>query len=156
MNIGGKQAMDKRQLDDHHSTSVQRIKETFARFGTPELLHSVYWNSGRAVAEIASHLQIPFVHTVISNGWRRIEAGYRDQPPQRLEIERHVFCAATQVFCICSQERDDLVTFYGVAPERISIVGRPVASPFLMPCRNGYGVPRILPLTASQEAINEL
>lgn len=141
LNIGLPGKIDKRLLDDHHHSTVKRIEEVLARHGTPRLLHSVYWNSGRAAAEVSRRLEIPFVHTVISNGWRRQEAGYRDQPPQRIEVERQVFHAAARVFCICGQERDDLTSFYGVAPERISVVGRPVARSFLMPCHNGHGEP---------------
>lgn len=155
MNIGGKKPMDKQQLDAHHTISVRCIEEVLTHFGTPKLLHSIYWNSGRAAADISSRLQIPFVHTVISNGWRRIVAGYYDQPPQRLEIERHVFCAAARVFCICSQERNDLITSYGVNPECISIVGRPVAPTFIMPCRNGYGEPNLWSPNITQSATNE-
>jgi hypothetical protein len=144
LNIGLPGKMDKRLLDDHHETTVNCIAEALARHGTPRLLHSVYWNSGRAAAEVSRRLGIPFVHTVISNGWRRLEAGYRDQPPQRIEIERQVFHSAARIFCICGQERDDLTSFYEVEPQRISVVGRPVARPFLIPCHNGYGEPQVL------------
>lgn len=149
VDIGPPGKLDKRLLDQFHHVTVRRILESLAQYGMPELLHSVYWNSGRAAADLSRRLMIPFVHTVISNGWRRLNAGYSDQLPVRIDVERQIFHSAERVFCICSQERDDLIAHYGVPPERIIVVGRPVARQFLSPCRNGIGEPRCLPAVIS-------
>lgn len=143
LDIGGRTSMDKRFLDDHHEISVKRIEEVLAHYGRPKLFHSIYWNSGRAAAELASRLKIPFFHTVISNGKRRAIVSYDNHPPHRVTVEAQVFHAAARIFCICNQEREDLLRLYDVPSERISVVGRPVASTFFVPCRNGYGEPRL-------------
>jgi hypothetical protein len=143
--IGPVGPIDKRRLDDFHSAIVAGVLQSIGDFGCPDLLHSVYWNSGRAAMDVAAQLGRPFVHTVISNGWRRQASGYHDQPPGRLIVERAVFQAARRLFCICSQERDDLVSAYDVPADRIAIVGRPVAPAFRHPARNGLGEPRARP-----------
>jgi D-inositol-3-phosphate glycosyltransferase len=140
--IGPVGPLDKRRLAALHAVTVQGVSDALDTFGRPSLLHSVYWNSGQAAMDVAAARGLPFVHTVISNGWRREASGYHDQPVERIGIERLVFNAARRVFCICPQERDDLVDAYGVPIERTVIVGRPVAPTFLMPARDGYGNPR--------------
>jgi len=140
--IGSVGPLDKHQLDSHHAETVEQIHCTISKWDVPTVLHSVYWNSGRAAAQISCDLGIPYVHTVISNGWRRKIAGFDDQSPTRFDVERAVYGNAARVFCICNQERQDLIEEYGVAPEKIETVGRPVAPPYLKPCRDGYGVPR--------------
>ncbi len=74
--------------------------------------------------ELGADLGLRFVHTVISNGWRRWHEGAHDQPPTRLDVERQVFGAAFAIFCISAQERSDLVENYSVDPRKIAVVGR--------------------------------
>jgi hypothetical protein len=91
--------------------------------------------------DLSKELGISFVHTVISNGWRRQAENAHDQPSSRLDVERTVFHAAFAIFCIANEERDDLIKRYGVNSRKIAVVGRPVASSFLNPCRDELGRP---------------
>ena len=142
LNIGSVGPMHKSCLNDYHQTTVERIKSALKEFDKPALLHSVYWNSGRAAMDISQELQIPFIHTVISNGWRRQYEGYLDHTPERIDVEKEVYNSAAKVLCICSQEAEDLITSYNVPKKNISIVGRPVSETFQVPARDGYGHPR--------------
>lgn len=142
LRIGPPGPLDKRLLAGLHATTVAAVTEVFDEFGPPDLLHSVYWNSGQAAMDVAAERGLAFVHTVISNGWRREASGQDDQPPERIAIERRVFHAAHRIFSICSQERNDLVHAYGVPAERIVVVGRPVGSAFENPARDMLGRPR--------------
>jgi glycosyltransferase involved in cell wall biosynthesis len=142
LQIGPLAPMDKRLLSLHHAETVSRVGEALAIWGAPTLIHSVYWNSGQAAMDYSAATGIPFVHTVISNGWRREVCGYADQGSERIPIETRVYNAARRVFCICSQEKADLVSAYQVPAERIVVVGRPVASCFVDPAHDGLGQPR--------------
>jgi D-inositol-3-phosphate glycosyltransferase len=141
LRIGAVDKFDKRNLDDMHFASLVAVRRVLAETCSPMLLHSVYWNSGRVAMDLAEEIGVPFVHTVISNGWRRYAEGARDQPDSRLRVERAVFQAAFAVFCIALQEREDLVEHYGVDPARVVVVGRPVASSFLRPAHDERGRP---------------
>lgn len=141
LRIGEVAPMDKRRLNDLHPTSLAEARSALAAEPATDLLHSVYWNSGRVATDLSEELNVPFVHTVISNGWRRWQQGARDQPAQRLEVERRVFASAFAVFCISRQERSDLIDHYAIAPGKVVVVGRPVAHSFLHPCRDEWGHP---------------
>lgn len=141
LRIGEVAPMDKRRLNDLHLTSLAEARSALATEPAMNLLHSVYWNSGRVATDLSDELGIPFVHTVISNGWRRWQQGARDQPAERLEVERRVFASAFAVFCVSGQERSDLIEHYTVDPSKVVVVGRPVAHSFLHPCRDELGHP---------------
>jgi D-inositol-3-phosphate glycosyltransferase len=140
LRIGEVAPIDKRRLNDLHPTSLAAARSALAAPAV-NLLHSVYWNSGRVAMDLSDELGIPFVHTVISNGWRRWQQGARDQPRERLEVERRVFTSAFAVFCVSRQERADLVEHYAIDPGKVVVVGRPVAYSFLHPCRDELGRP---------------
>lgn len=142
LKIGPAGPMHKSCLNNYHKITVAKVKSELKEFGKPNLLHSIYWNSGRAAMDISQELRIPFVHTVISNGWRRKREGYLNHTPERINIEKEVYKSAAKVLCICSQEAEDLVTAYNVPRKNISIVGRPVSAIFQAPARDGYGRPR--------------
>jgi D-inositol-3-phosphate glycosyltransferase len=144
LRIGEIGPIDKRLLPSLHYESLSAARSALFEVPNLTLIHSVYWNSGRVAMELASPLGIPFVHTVISNGWRRQLHGLLDQPPDRLATERNVFEAAFWIFCVALQERNDLVDHYGLDPSRILLVGRPVARVFQDPSRDELGNPAVV------------
>jgi len=141
LQIGGVTPLDKRLLDSLHFESLAAAEHALNDMRKLRLIHSVYWNSGRVAMELSASRNIPFVHTVISNGWRRQQYGLTDQPTARLATEAKVFGSAFAVFCVSEQERHDLIEHYAVNPTRIRVVGRPVAGIFQRPCRDEMGVP---------------
>jgi len=143
--IGELAPIDKRLLDSMHAMNVAAVREALMASAAPILLHSVYWNSGRVALDLSRELGIPFVHTVISNGQRRARAGAEENGARREEVEQQVFDAAFRVFCICPDERDDLVELYGIDPAKIIVIGRPVSVEFLVPQHDEFGNPRLLP-----------
>jgi D-inositol-3-phosphate glycosyltransferase len=133
--------IDKRLLEDLHPVSLAAAGSALDAVPEVDLLHSVYWNSGRVAMELSARLGLCFVHTVISNGWRRWRQGARDMSPGRLETERQVFASALAIFCISGQERKDLVEYYAVDSHKVFVVGRPVAPSFRHPCHDEMGNP---------------
>lgn len=139
--------LDKRRLNEFHHESLSRsIRIVNGLPSQPNVIHSVYWNSGRLAFDLSKELQIPYVHTVISNGVRRRLEGAYDQPPERESIEQKVFSGAWAIFSISSEERDDLMEHYGIDGAKIRVVGRPVADSFLNPAHDECGLPRPLRL----------
>ena len=147
LDIGPKGPMDKRRLNEFHDHSLREAKRIINEYYVrPHLLHSVYWNSGRLALDLSLDMQLPYVHTVISNGIRRQLEGAHDQPAEREHIERKVFSNAWAIFSISQEEKIDLVKHYDVDPAKIHLVGRPVQSCFLQPAHDESGQPRPLSL----------
>jgi len=147
LRIGPIAPVDKRLLNNFHNLSVEVIHAAVSRtLCVPDVIHSLYWNSGRASMDLSKRWRCRFVHSVISNGWRRIQSGFTDQPACRLAVEREVFQKAHQILCVSHEECQDLCEGYGVHPGKLLVVGRPVASRFIEPCRDGLGRP-LSPLT---------
>lgn len=144
LTIGSLAPVDKRVLNDLHNSSLSAARSVLAARRDIALIHSVYWNSGRLAADLSRELTVPFVHTVISNGCRRLAEGLVDQPKARVEVETRVFCTASCVLCVSEEERADVIEFYGVDPQRALSVGRPVSPRFLAPCRDELGNPQQL------------
>jgi D-inositol-3-phosphate glycosyltransferase len=141
LRIGDVAPLDKRFLNEHHTVSLSEARRVLVSATGVEMLHSVYWNSGRVALDLGAELGLPFTHTVISNGWRRWHQGARDQSPARIETEMRVFAAAFAIFCISDQEREDLIAHYGVEATKAVVVGRPVSARFCRPCRDEMGRP---------------
>lgn len=139
--IGDVAPLDKRLLNDLHLASLQAVNDALGSGPEIHALHSVYWNSGRVAMDLSARLGLPFVHTVISNGWRRGQEGVSDQSPDRIDVERRVFRAAFAVLCVSEEERSDLVHHYDVNPNKAIVVGRPVAPNFQNPCHDEWGRP---------------
>jgi len=141
LKIGHVEKLDKKTLDDHHPETVEAVRRAIRRNPAPTLLHSVYWNSGRAAAEVSSELDIPFVHTVISNGKRRAIEHAAENAARRIEVEQFVFSRAARIFCVSPQERDDLHELYSIDSDKLIVVGRPVNAQFLLPAHDEMGTP---------------
>lgn len=141
--IGENAPMDKRRLNSFHDSTVAAISDVIAsQENIPDIIHSVYWNSGRAAHDLSRKLGIPYVHTVISNGKRRLLQNANDNADDRLDVEQLVYDNATAIFSISDQEKRDLVDLYSVSAKKIFIVGRPVADCFINPPQNSFGEAR--------------
>jgi glycosyltransferase involved in cell wall biosynthesis len=144
--IGEIAPIDKERLEALHPLSLQAVREALATSAAPvRVLHSVYWNSGRVALDLSRERGIPFVHTVISNGKRRVRAGAAAPDLRREDVEHQIFEAAFRIFCVCSAERDDLVELYGVDASKIVVIGRPISIDVLVPPHDEWGDPRLLP-----------
>jgi len=141
LRIGKIEKVDKRALDDLHIETVKAIRRALRKGPEPTLLHSVYWNSGRAAAEVSSELEVPFVHTVISNGRRRALEHAADNAARRIAVEQFVFFRAARIFCVSPEERDDLQSLYSIESDKLLVVGRPVDAAFLLPAHDEVGMP---------------
>lgn len=134
--------IDKKELYSFHNITLQIIEQILKELNFhPNIIHSVYWNSGQVAKEMSVKLKIPYVHTVISNGLRRKMTGMNEPLEQRYIIEKEIFQSATFIFCITPSERMDLVNLYGIDAKKIIVPGRPVSNDFLNPAHDEFGIP---------------
>lgn len=140
--VNGISTINKKELYALHNISLQKVETTLEKTKfKPDLIHSIYWNSGQVAKDLSCKMGIPYVHTVISNGLRRFKAGMNEPLKKRFEIEKQIFQSATYIFCITPSERNDLVQLYQIDTRKIMIPGRPISNDFLYPSHDDFGVP---------------
>ena len=88
------------------------------------MVHANFFMSGLVASEIKKALHIPFVITFHALGYvRRFYQGDSDLFPfERLKIETDVTRSADVVIAECPQDRDDLMNYYQVPLEKITII----------------------------------
>jgi D-inositol-3-phosphate glycosyltransferase len=89
-----------------------------------ELIHANFFMSALVAAEIKQLLGIPYTVTFHALGYiRQIHQGNNDKfPPERIAIEREAAALADQVIAECPQDKDDLINYYGVPADKITII----------------------------------
>lgn len=134
--------IDKKEFFTLHDITLQKIEMLLETLGyKPDLIHSIYWNSGQVARMLSIRRKIPFVHTVISNGLRRQKAGMQEVVIQRFDIEKEIFQAAAYIFCITPSEREDLIRLYQIDARKIMVAGRPISDVFWCPSHDDFGMP---------------
>jgi D-inositol-3-phosphate glycosyltransferase len=88
------------------------------------LIHANFFMSALVAAELKRELGIPFTVTFHALGRiRQIHQGNNDRfPPERLRIEKEVAAAADKVIAECPQDKEDLIKYYQVPADKITII----------------------------------
>ena len=129
--MGPEAQWNKNNLEEMDTTINKMIsKELKLRKFIPDLIHSIYWCSGRAALFISERYNIPFIHTIISNGYRKKITGYYVSE-KRIETEIKIFHSANILISVSNQEKEDLIHFYNVPASKIMVIGRGVDNIFL-------------------------
>lgn len=105
----------------------------------PDIIHSLYWNSGYLAMQLARKLHIPYVHSPISVGAIIKKEQAKDIEPHRIDTEKTVFEKADVIFSITESEKANIISHYGIRKEKITIIGRPVATEYLYPIHDEWG-----------------
>ena len=105
----------------------------------PDLIHSLYWNSGFLALQLSQKMHIPYVHSPISVGAVIKKRKTKDIEPHRLDTEQIVFENAAMIFSITESEKADIISYYGIAKDKITIIGRPVSKEYLYPIHDEWG-----------------
>lgn len=134
---------DKRDLYDLHEETLRLALEKLqvADF-LPDIIHSVYWNSGHLAMKLSELWHIPYVHSVISNGRGRNEHGAIGTALHRIEIEERVFTNASFILCVAESEKKEICKYYNINPDKIVVAGQYVHPSFIYAAHNIYGNPR--------------
>lgn len=88
------------------------------------LIHAHFFMSALVAADIKKILNIPFVITFHALGMiRKLFQGPNDAfPPERVDIEKRVAKEADYIVAECPQDKVDLVKYYNVNREKITII----------------------------------
>ena len=105
----------------------------------PDIIHSLYWNSGYLALQLSHKLHIPYVHSPISVGAVIKKKKTKDIEPHRIDMEQIVFENASVIFSITESEKKDIISYYGIDRAKIAIIGRPIAKEYLYPIHDEWG-----------------
>lgn len=143
LTLGGFGNFDKRKLFELHDLTLQKSVLALKKLNfKPDIIHSVYWNSGHLAWKLSEMWGIPYVHSVISNGRGRNAHGAKGTAPKRIETEEKVFKNASFILCVAESEKNELCQFYGIRPGKIVVAGQYVHPAFIYASHNSYGFPR--------------
>lgn len=131
LSLGPEYYWDKQNLDDREEEIKHLIEKELTGFNfQPDLIHSIYWHSGRAGVFFSKKYNVPLIHTVISLGARKQQSGF-DIPTQRIETEKRIFEHASTIISVSEQEKSDMISNYRIEPGKIKVIGRGVDNVFL-------------------------
>jgi D-inositol-3-phosphate glycosyltransferase len=89
-----------------------------------ELIHAHFFMSALVASQIKQILGIPYTVTFHALGYiRQIHQGVNDKfPVERIAIEKDVARQADSIIAECPQDRDDLIRYYNVPDDKITII----------------------------------
>lgn len=136
--------IDKTLLRRYHADNFETIcKIIETQPEPPAVIHSVYWNSGRLGVELSQKYHIPLVHSVISNSHGRVARGANEPVGDRAAFEYTIYSFAKWILCVSEDEKNDLIKFYDVAPEKLIVAGQYIHPSFILPAHDANGFPRL-------------
>jgi glycosyltransferase involved in cell wall biosynthesis len=156
---GEAEPIDKGILWQFHEENLNHLEKYIAEHGKPLVIHSVYWNSGRLAMELSKKIDVPYVHSVISNSRGRVARGAVEKVSIRDGYEQQVFERAKWVICVSNEERDDLHNFYSIPLDRIIVAGQYIHQSFWIPAHDRNGFPRLnsqLPDVTREQIANKI
>jgi glycosyltransferase involved in cell wall biosynthesis len=109
-----------------HMNDFTDYMESFIRFQKEpyDLMHANFWMSGIVAADLKQRLEIPFAITFHALGRvRRLHQGQADGfSEDRFQAEDRIVNEADSILAECPQDFEDLKTYYGADPMKITIV----------------------------------
>ena len=136
--------IDKTSLCHYHDENLKTIRQIVeAQQSLPLAIHSVYWNSGRLGVELSQEYNIPLVHSVISNSRGRVAQGAVEPVKDRALYEQRIYDAARWILCVSQDEKNDLMNFYHIEPDKIIVAGQYIHPSFYLPSHDTNGFPRL-------------
>ena len=136
--------INKTLLRNYHDENLRKIGQIIDACQSPPLvIHSVYWNSGRLGMTLSQKYHVPLVHSVISNSRGRKMRGAIEPIQDRAMFEQEIYEAAKWILCVSEDEKDDLVSLYHIAPEKMIVAGQYIHPSFILPAHDANGFPRL-------------
>ena len=111
------------------SISIGKIKAVLADLNFhPDIIHSIYWYSGKVGLALSKQLGLPHVYTIISLGkvkHQTLGKKLVSHDVDRERTEQECFLQSKVIISVCQQEKANLLKLYpGVDPDKIVVVGR--------------------------------
>ena len=143
LTLGTYENFDKRDLYAlHEVTFLQTLEKLNELKFVPDIIHSVYWNSGHLAMRLSNLWNVPYVHSVISNGKGRNEHGATGTAPHRIEIETQVFTHASLILCVAESEKAEICKYYDIQPSKVVVAGQYIHPAFISASHDSFGSPR--------------
>lgn len=143
LTIGEFCEFDKKRLFELHEETLKATVQALEEMNfIPDIIHSVYWNSGHLALKLSQMWNIPYVHSVISNGRGRNFHGAKGTAPNRIETEEKVYSGASFIICVAQSEKEELSKYYNISPNKIVVAGQYVHPAFIFAAHDSYGLPR--------------
>lgn len=132
---------DKDTLFLHSDEIYHRIYNIITNLNfVPNLIHSIYWPSGIIAIKLCNYYKIPFIHTVLSNGKRKLlQSGNYEIASVRIKYEKECFQKAQYIICSSLYERNDINKLYNIPLEKLILTGLEVENAFLNPSYDRSG-----------------
>lgn len=144
LSFGSLGDFDKRLISNYHENNFEQVKEILKQLCfKPDVIHSVYWNSGYLAFALSGYYKIHFVHSIISNAIGRDKRGAKDTASNRVATEQVVFDNAKYIICVGNSEKNDLINYYSIPANKIFVAGQSVHKAFLYPAHNETLCPRL-------------
>lgn len=105
----------------------------------PDIIHSLYWNSGYLAYQLSKQLKVPYVHSPISIGYIIKEEHAKEIEKHRIAIEQKVFENASKILSITESEKENIIKYYNIKKDTIEVIGRPVPQEYLYPIHDEWG-----------------
>lgn len=143
LTLGSFEHFDKRDLYELHEVTFLQLTEKLDELKfVPDIIHSVYWNSGHLAMRLSNLWNIPYVHSVISNGKGRNAHGATGNAAHRIDIETHVFTHASFILCVAKSEKSEICEYYGIHPSKVIVAGQYIHPSFISASHDSFGSPR--------------
>ncbi|EOS69448.1 hypothetical protein C818_02599 [Lachnospiraceae bacterium MD308] len=134
---------DKRDLYKLHEVTFSQLIEKLNELKfVPDIIHSVYWNSGHLAMRLSNLWNIPYVHSVISNGKGRNEHGATGTASHRIYTETQVFTHASLILCVAESEKAEICKYYNIQPSKVVVAGQYIHPAFVSAAHDPIGAPR--------------
>lgn len=139
--IGQDEIEDKDTLYKYSNEILDIITALLDKYNfVPHLIHSIYWPSGIIAEKLSARFHVPFIHTILSNGRRKlIQSGNYEISDIRIQHEESCFKNAKYIICSSAYELDDIKNLYSIPPEKLILTGLQVDSAFINPTYDRAG-----------------
>lgn len=116
----------------------------------PTLIHSIYWPSGIVAIKLCEYFKIPFIHTILSNGKRKLlQSGAYEIADIRTKYEEECFKNAQYIICSSLYEQKDVSQLYNISMDKLIVTGLEVENAFLNPSYDRTGNYKLNTITES-------
>lgn len=101
--------------------SIEAFRRTEAR--NYDIVHSHYWLSGVAAAQLAQRWDVPHVTMFHTLGrLKQLANPFELEPPLRLEMEQQLVQQANRIIAATTDERTQIVRYCGVSANRVQVI----------------------------------
>ncbi len=131
---------DKKDFYNLRDKSLSLTNQLLQKYNIrPNIIHSLYWNSGYLAYQLSKQLKIPYVHSPISIGYIIKKEQAKEIEIHRIATEQIVFENAARILSITESEKENIIKYYNIRKCAIEVIGRPISKEYLYPVHDEWG-----------------